>query len=221
MLFLTGDVHADIKEFRSRAFTRIKKNDAVIICGDFGIIWDGSKGESKNMKEIGRRKYKTLFVDGAHENFDLLLKYSVTEWNGGKVRVLNCNLMQLCRGQVFTINGIKIFAFGGGESDDREIRTEHESWWQQEMPTKEEMQEGLSNLEQNNWQVDYIITHDVPSAFKKLMEAEETRLSPLNAYLDVIRKKCKYKKWVFGNYHKNKRLTQSVEAIFNGVLKLE
>ncbi|MDR3644919.1 MAG: hypothetical protein P4M02_07590, partial [Clostridia bacterium] len=86
LLFITGDVHADIKEFQSRAFGRIKKNDSVIVCGDFGILWDGGKEEQKKIKSIGKKRYKTLFVDGEHENFDLLLKYPVTEWNGGKVR---------------------------------------------------------------------------------------------------------------------------------------
>ena len=221
MLYITGDVHADIKEFESRAFKGIKKSDAIIICGDFGILWEGGKPESKKIKSIGKKRYQTLFVDGEHENFDLLNEYPVTEWNGGKVQVLSRNLMHLCRGQVYTIGGKKVFAFGGGESGDKELRTEHESWWPQEMPTAQEMQEGLDNLEKNDWQVDYIITHDVPSAFKRLMENEVTRLSPLNAYLDKIREKCSYKKWIFGGYHKNKRMSQSIEAVFNGVLKLD
>jgi hypothetical protein len=221
LLFITGDVHANIKEFQSRQYGRIKKNDAVIVCGDFGILWDGGKAEQKKIKSIGRKRYKTLFIDGEHENYDLLLKYPVTEWNGGKVRVLSRNLMHLCRGQVYTINGKKVFTFGGGESVDRELRTENKSWWPQEMPTGEEMEEGLVNLERCGWQVDYILTHDVPSAFKRLMEEEVTRLSPLNVYLDKIRDKCTYKKWVFGGYHRNKRLSQNIEAVYNGVLKYE
>jgi len=220
MLYITGDVHADMKEFQNRAFGRVKKTEAVIVCGDFGILWEGGKAENRMIKQIGRKRHKTLFVDGVHENFDLLQAYPVTEWSGGKVQVLSRNLIHLMRGQVYTINDKKIFTFGGGESPDRELRTEHKSWWPQELPTPEEMAEGLKNLEANGWQVDYIITHDVPSAFKKLMEAEVTRLSPLNAYLDKVREKCTYKKWIFGGYHRNKRLSQSIECVFNGVLKL-
>ena len=221
MLLITGDVHADIKEFQNRKFGRIRKNDSVIVCGDFGILWDGGKDEQKEIRHIGKKRYTTLFVDGEHENYDLLKTYPVTEWNGGKVQVLSRNLIHLCRGQVYTIGGKKIFIFGGGESADREYRTENESWWPQEMPSREEMEEGVENLEKNGWKVDYIITHDVPSAFKRLMEDEVTRLNPLNVYLDKVRERCEYKKWIFGGYHKNRRLSQNIEAIYNGVLRFE
>ena len=221
MIYITGDVHADMKDFQSRPFKHIRKTDTAIVCGDFGILWKGGKAELSNIKRIGRKSYRTLFVDGAHENFDLLSEYPVTEWNGGKVQVLSRNLMHLCRGQVYDIGGKKVFAFGGGESGDKELRKEHESWWPQEMPTQEEMDEGIANLEKNGWQVDYIFTHDVPSSFKRLMEAEEMRINYLNAYLESIREKCKYSRWIFGNYHKNKRLAHNIEAIYNRVLKLD
>lgn len=221
MIYITGDVHADLKDFQNRPFKSIHKNDVVIVCGDFGILWDGSKAELSHIKRIGRKRHKTVFVDGAHENFDLLDQYPVTEWCGGKVQVLSRNLMRLCRGQVFEIGGKKFFVFGGGESDDKELRKEHESWWPQEMPAQVELDEGLANLEKNNWQVDYILSYDVPSSFKNLMEPEETRINYLNAYFDMIREKCKYSKWIFGNYHRNKKLAYNIEAVYNGVLKID
>lgn len=217
MIYITGDVHADIKEFESRDYRHIRRDDSIIVCGDFGILWDGSRAEQKNIKSLGRKSHRTLFVDGSHENFDLLGKYPVTEWNGGKVQVLSRNLMHLCRGQVFDIDGKKIFVFGSGESTDKELRTEHETWWPQEMPSPDEMREGIENLERCGRKVDYIVTYDVPSAFKRLMEAEVTRLSPLNVYLDKIRENCTYDKWFFGCYHKNKRLSQNTQALFNAV----
>lgn len=220
MLYITGDVHADLKEFNERKFVHIKKTDSIIICGDFGILWKGDRIEQRNIKAIGRKHHFTLFLDGTHENFDLLEEYPITEWNGGKVQVLSGNLMHLMRGQVYEIGGKKIFVFGGGESIDKEFRTERESWWPQEMPNAQEMQEGLRNLEGCGWKVDYIFTHSVPTTFRKLMEPEVTHINPLNAYLDEIREKCAYEKWIFGSYHRDKRYSQSCECIFRGVIQL-
>lgn len=49
-IFLTGDTHGDFSRFRPEVFweqERLAKEDYVIICGDFGGIWDGSDTEQK------------------------------------------------------------------------------------------------------------------------------------------------------------------------------
>lgn len=221
MFYITGDVHADLKDLESRDFGRLKKDDMVVICGDFGILWTGDKAEQKNIRMLGRQKCHTLFVDGTHENFDLLDQYPVTEWNGGRVQVLEGNLIHLMRGEVYTIAGKKIFTFGGGESTDQEIRTPHGTWWPQEMPGEEEMRRGIANLVKADWQVDYIFTHEAPVTFKDFMEENEMSLNALNIYLDYIREKCSFKKWIFGHYHRDKRVAPNCEAVFGGVVCLE
>lgn len=220
MLLVTGDVHADMDDFRKRPFGRIKKTDSILVCGDFGILWDGGREEKKELDRLGRQKYHTLFIDGAHENFDLLESYPVTEWSGGKAQIISGRLIHLMRGQVYTIGGRKIFTFGGGESPDRELRSEHRSWWPQEMPTEAEMAEGVRNLEANDWLVDYIFTHEAPTGFKRLLETGEDGLNRLNVYLERIHERCRFKRWIFGNYHVNKRLSGDTEAIFDQVVRL-
>ncbi len=221
MFFVTGDVHGDIKDFESRKFGHIKKTDFIVICGDFGMIWNGSKEEKKIIEKLSRKKYGILFVDGSHENFDMLSKYPVTDWNGGKAQVISGNLVHLMRGQIYNINGKKIFAFGGGESEDREVRTPHQTWWEEELPTMEEMQGGVQNLVAGGWDVDYIFTHEAPSAFRKFLEVGKYEMDALNVYLECIREKCKYKKWVFGNFHINRHLSNEHEVVFDKVLKLD
>lgn len=221
MFLITGDVHADINDFRSRKFGRIKKEDMVIVCGDFGVLWDGSKQEQKNMKSLAKLHHKTLFIDGAHENYDLLAKYPVTDWNGGKVQIIEGNLIHLMRGQVYTINGKKIFTFGGGESTDKEMREPHKTWWEQELPDEDEMKQGIVSLVDNDWQVDYILTHEAPSRFKSIMDPNSKNLNALTVYLDYIREKCRYKKWIFANYHKDRRISQNCEVVYENVIRLE
>ena len=45
-IFVTGDCHHDFKKFNTKSFPQQKeldKEDYMIICGDFGGIWDGSE----------------------------------------------------------------------------------------------------------------------------------------------------------------------------------
>lgn len=221
MFFVTGDIHGDVKDFEGRKYGRVKKGDHIVICGDFGLIWAGTKDETRSIEKLGRRKNNILFIDGAHENFDMLEKYPVSEWNGGKVQIISGGLIHLMRGQIYEIDGKKIFTFGGGESSDREMRIPHKSWWDDELPSEDEMKTGIKNLVDNDWQVDYIFTHEAPTAFRRYLEGADYSLNALNVYLECIRQKCKYKKWVFGNYHKNHSISQIGEAVFDGVIKLD
>ena len=72
MIYITGDIHGDFDRFKSRELKKLKKQDALIICGDFGFIWSGSKKEKRLLKKIGKLPYNVLFVEGSHENYDLL-----------------------------------------------------------------------------------------------------------------------------------------------------
>ena len=105
MIYLTGDTHGELERFQSPAVRRLRRGDSLIVCGDFGFLWNGGAAEEKILKKLGSKKYNILFVDGAHENYELLEKYPVTEWNGGKVQQISGNLYHLMRGQVFTLEG--------------------------------------------------------------------------------------------------------------------
>ena len=53
------------------------------------------------------------------------------------------------------------------------FRIPHKSWWSQELPSKEEMDEGLSNLEKVNYKVDYVITHCCSSSLQQTLGAKQ------------------------------------------------
>lgn len=220
MLYVTGDVHADLRDFESRPFGRVKKEDFVVVCGDFGMIWDGGPEEKKTLEKLGKSKHPILFVDGAHENFDLLDAYPVEKWNGGDVQVIGGNVLHLMRGQIYTLDGKKIFTFGGGESEDRDMREPGKGWWPQEVPNEEEMRTGIENLVANDWQVDYIFTYEAPSSVRRMLVKDEGELNAFHVYLDHIREKCRFARWIFGNYHCNKRLSTSMDALYDSVIRL-
>lgn len=124
MIYVTGDTHRDFKRFTAENFPEqqgMTKDDTVIICGDFGGIWDdhNSRNERAKLEELTSKPFTTVFCDGNHENFDrLYTDYQVLEWNGGRVHRIRDGLYHLIRGEVYTIEGKKFFVFGGAASHD-------------------------------------------------------------------------------------------------------
>ena len=48
MVYLTGDTHGDIDRFKHGKLRWLGKRDTVVVLGDFGFVWDGSKEEQKS-----------------------------------------------------------------------------------------------------------------------------------------------------------------------------
>lgn len=124
MIYITGDTHDDFSRFELEKFliqTEMTKNDYVIICGDFGGVWNyivESMYENYWLDWLNNKNFTTLFVDGNHENFTRLYKYPVKEWHGGKVHKIRDSVIHLMRGEIFNIDNKKFFTFGGARSHD-------------------------------------------------------------------------------------------------------
>ncbi len=217
MIYVTGDMHADLSRFKDPALRKLRKQDALIICGDFGFIWDGSKREKKLLKKIGKLPYNVLFVEGSHENYDLLEQYEVSEWCGGKTRLISGRLRQLMRGQVFTIAEKTVFTFGGGQTDDIYELVEGSNWWQREIPSEEELAEGLENLEKVGNAVDFVITYEPPSKMQDFLVGTGDR-NHINTYLNEIYEKIDFKSWFFGKLHLNKLVPPKYYAVYDNVV---
>jgi predicted phosphodiesterase len=228
MIFVTGDTHAgiDIGKLNNNQFKESKllnKTDYVIIAGDFGFVWDGSRSDEYWLKWFSEKPFTTLFVDGNHENFELLDKYQVECWNGGKVHKINESVIHLMRGQVFQLDNSKIFTFGGAKSSDIEYRKEHVSWWKEEMPSNEEYEEGLRNLEVANWEVDFVITHICSSNSLGIINDlfnKNTELTELHEFFNIIEERIKFKHWYFGHYHQDSEIKDNQTLVFNKIIKL-
>ena len=72
MIYVTGDLHGDPARLSDKALRRLKKGDTLLVCGDFGFVWDGSPAELKLRRKIGKQKYITIFVDGTHDNLPMI-----------------------------------------------------------------------------------------------------------------------------------------------------
>lgn len=219
MIFVTGDMHGDLERFQSRDIKKLKKGDSLIILGDFGFVWRGGEEEQKALDFICSRKYNVLFLDGSHENFDLLKGYPIEEAFGGKVRSLGKNLKQLMRGEIYNIEDKTLFVMGGGRSDDLEFRREGESWWPEELPSQELLDSTKAKLDQIK-RVDFVLTHDAPQKIRVSLTGDEEEPSRLCLFFDKLMYSLKYTNWFFGCYHVDRKLTRTHYAVYKKVIEI-
>jgi hypothetical protein len=225
MFYVTGDTHTpiDIHKLCTKCFPaqrEMSKKDYVIVTGDFGAVWNGSNTDKYWLKWFNDKPFTTIFVDGNHENFDLLNRYPIKEWNGGNVHVIMPSVYHLMRGQVFTIDGKTFFTMGGAKSTDISDRKENISWWEDEMPNDDEYKTAWKNLEKHNFNVDYIITHCAPTSIKKnvFKYSEDDRLTN---FLDEVLYSCSFKHWYCGHYHIDYYATPEFSFKYYGVTKID
>lgn len=226
MFYITGDTHIpiDIQKLTFEDFpqqTLLNKNDYVIICGDFGGVWDDSEVRAGYLEWLNQRNFTTLFVDGNHENFDALNDMPVSLWNGGKIHYVRDNIIHLMRGQVFEIDGKSFFTMGGGNSVDKAFRVIHQSWWPQEMPSKSEYNTAVENLQKHNNKIDYIITHTAPTSIIQENQLKDHYEEELTGFLQRIMNHVEFEKWFFGHFHQDKVFNDRFHLMYNKIYDLQ
>ncbi len=221
MIYVTADTHGDMKRWKDPALRKLKKGDTLIVCGDFGFIWDGSKKEKRNLEWIGKRKYTVVFVEGCHENYELLQEYPQTEWNGGQVRRISGKLRLLLRGEVYDIDGERVLAFGGGVSPDADERMHQGHWWESEAVTEADAERADKNLSKTEDTVDFVVSHEPPLFIKNFLAVDEGEDGFVHYCLDKIARRCHFRRWYFGKYHMEKLVPPVYEAVYQNIVKAE
>lgn len=153
----------------------------------------------------------------------MLNSLPVESWNGGKVHRIRNKVLHLMRGEVFTINNKRYFSFGGGKSIDKERRVENISWWKEEIPSTEEMDNGIINLEKCDYNVDYVLTHttDVDNLYTIGDKLDFTpKEDELNLFLSKIKNKLTYNKWYFGHFHLDWQINQKDRVILEDIVQM-
>lgn len=220
MIYITGDTHGDIKRFKKRELKKLSKKDYLIICGDFGFLWDESETEKENLEFLKAQKYTILFVDGTHENFDLLESYPSADFCGAKATKIAKNIYHLQRGEIYNIEGKFIFTFGGGVSSDLTQIMDSSTWYERELPTETEMQKAVNNLKNYNCEVDYIITHETSATYKHKIW-HNCKTSEINDFLEYLATQVSYDKWFFGNLHVDFAVDEKAFAVFEEIIPID
>ena len=252
MIWITGDTHADFsrlhKPLPKPKRHRPTRGDCLIICGDFGGIWSDSPQQVSELNRLCRLPFTILFLDGNHENYDMLGRFPVREWNGGRVQFIRENVLHLLRGQVYTIEDKTFFTMGGAACHDiqdgvldpadirfdvmyRELRMQnkffrikHYTWWEQELPSAAELNEGWQSLAAHGFHVDYILTHCAPTGLQaRIATALCNDTYPTNELTDYLQRvfdQCTYAHWFCGHYHHPMDLSPAFHVLYEHIFEL-
>lgn len=226
MIYVTGDTHGLQNTEKLDAFFRttpLTKADYLIIAGDSGILWS-EKSNARRLAFYDGLPCSILFVDGNHENFDQLNACREEDFCGGRVHRVGKSILHLMRGQVYEIEGKRIFCFGGATSIDWDSRTDGISRWLAERPTVQDYDTAMQSLSRVGFSVDYIITHtiDERALYHPLLRAVTAgrRVYPESNMLTNIEDAVCYRHWYFGHYHVDGNINDRKTVLFNRILPL-
>lgn len=252
-VWVTGDTHSDVSRFAAQLFPEQKqmtKDDVVIVCGDFGLLWD-YQGESKYEKFwlnwLDSKPFTTLFIDGNHECFPRLSALPEEIRYGAPVGVVRPSVLHLKRGYVYNINGLKTFAFGGAASHDisegivnadgtdsdwkktaerwrqdgkRFFRINNVSWW------KDEVEQDPAVYQRG---LDNLAKADnkVDLVITHSAATQTENLmgffehDKVADYLQTVHDTVQFEKWYYGHYHMDKTFLPHEHCIYTRVERVK
>lgn len=157
-VLLAGDWHGNTRWAVQHVYPLARKQncDVIVQLGDFGF-WHGREGE-RYLDVLNEKAATTgipiLWIDGNHENFDLLYEIPV---RADGLREVRPHVLHVPRAHRWTWGGRQFLACGGAASIDMAYRMPGRSWWAQESITTPEMDECIAS-----GPVDVMLAHDTP-----------------------------------------------------------
>jgi hypothetical protein len=218
-LLISGDLHGDASIRRVQLPTvsaRLADWETIrclIVVGDWGVVWNDSPvsvAQEKRLLAIyDKLPWETLVLLGNHEGFDRIERLPWTSRLDGPVRQASTKVFILQHGNIYTIEGKRLFVFGGGDSIDKGARKPYLSWWPQEIPTMDDFYRARATLAKSARKIDYVLTHTVPDKVIDEMRAQSKLLfgnrkfeDPTVRMLDQLEPELtEAKAWYFGHFH--------------------
>ena len=153
-VYIAGDWHANFGfvENLLENLNHFNTSRTIIHVGDLGIFGESDLDEFDDL--LDEYGFNLYWVDGNHENFDLMEKYNIDD---GGLRQMRSRIWHITRGTQFMVDGVRWAALGGAASIDRQYRKQGVSWWPQEYITDEDVENACMGEK-----VEVMITHDTP-----------------------------------------------------------
>jgi len=223
--FITGDKHQDyqdIDDFLTRFPELDTEDTTILVLGDMGLCWRKDKKDAKYLTKLYEEKYKAnlWFIDGNHENFDILGKLPKNK--DGLVHISK-HITYIPRGTVLDLPIGKCLFMGGADSVDKFRRIKHLSWWEEETITQADIDAAPAG------HYDYLFTHctnfETSSNFGFILHTlnnitEDTKFHESEKMLSELNKKITYGVNYFGHYHVEKKLDEHHQCLYHNFIEL-
>ena len=247
-VYITGDKHGKFQAFTKKKINELNfvltEDDIVIISGDVGLLWCYDKEYEYLVNWLSSLPFKIAFILGNHDNYHMIKDFELVDWCGGKAHhIVKDKIIILERGEIYNIQGFKIFTFSGAQSHDIEggildrndenfklkkkelkrkklqFRILNESWWKEELPTQEEIDNAWEKLIKEGLNVDYIITHCSSEYLQQSIGIKESNI--LTQFFNRIEENVEFKHWYCGHYHMDKQIDTKHTICYKELIRLE
>ena len=214
-IYLCGDLHSEIDISKLNVYKwpeqkELTSKDVLIVLGDFGLFWkmNQSREEKYWLDWLLDKPCQVAFVDGNHENFNIINNFPIVQRWGAPVHKCYINkvgksVWHLMRGNIYNIHSKKIFVMGGALSVDKANRRPYISWWPEENPSTAEWKNADDNLNKHNNKVHYVLTHTCPQFVLDSMGFTWCSNDPVPTMLERIYQEIRFKEWHFGHLHED------------------
>jgi Icc-related predicted phosphoesterase len=198
-VLFAGDIHGDTKH-AEWVIKYASEQDCthIISVGDFGYwvhLPRGRKFVNRVAQLAEQAQIKFLWIDGNHENHDLLDNLRDLHGSDNPIPTPNEWVKWIPSGCRFDINGHTFMGFGGAYSVDWKQRELGRSYWRQELISPYHIDSLSSD------KVDVLITHDAPFG-KELTYKDDIPVSVYQRELVLeIQDKVKPDLHVCGHHH--------------------
>ena len=127
---------------------------------DFGCVWAGDRQDAYWLDWLQDKPFTTLFVDGNHENFDLLSRYPGGALAGrARPPAAPVGDPPDARAGVRHRRHALLHPWAAPPPTTERPGGEGRSWWPEELPAGRRLSEALANLDAAGWRVDTVLTH--------------------------------------------------------------
>lgn len=207
--FVLGDAHGN-DAFMSYAIASAARNGCQVVLqlGDFGY-WEHTRSGRVYLDTVERVAREcgvpVLFIDGNHENHDMLRAHSAFGDVGSDgVCWVRPHVGWLTRGVMWEWCGVRFGAVGGAASVDRVMRTPGWTWWAEEVLVAADVARLLGH------QVDVLLSHDAPSVANMVgrttIPADDLRRCEMSRkVLDEVVNSCQPEIVMHGHWHRQHR----------------
>lgn len=235
MLYFHGDIHGHpvaAFSFKQHPWMRtLNEHDYLFVLGDCGVPWNEFTIEEDlyQLNWLNAQKYKTVFIAGNHDNYDLIEQMPQISFFGGTARVMTYqgqtydNILYIDYPTYIEIQGKKILIIPGAESHDifdgiidgaqkdwrKQLKAKNDSGkiycrvshitWWEQEKIKE--QETLALLNKIPESIDYILSHDCPAIQLQYYRKGDYIPTSGEELLEYVWQLVNHKIWLHGHLH--------------------
>ena len=230
--YVTSDNHGSLRMiFEQRMALGLNEDCGLIVMGDAGFNYYNDIRDFGLKQKANSLGFKFYCVRGNHEmrpeKLFHIKKIFDTNVNGiVYMEEMFPNIRYLITGpDCYYINNMKTVVINGAYSVDKYYRLQtHAKWFEDEQINTKEMWEVESALKNND--VSLILSHTCPRMFQPtdlfLPYLDQNMIdNSMEKWMDELARNYKWDYWLFGHYHKDRKITNGVYMLYHTIRPLE